>query len=113
MVKKVYLLLVLLLTLGVVAGYGIAGAQETTSAHESAAKKPTAKKAPVVVALNQQKKECTDCHKGKIKLYNGKVKDITLAGVTNRIPKHPKVKPGATVKTCMVCHKKPPVQWIP
>jgi len=121
--KKFYLLLVLLLALGLLAGCGAkpvekAGEEKPAATAENKEAKPAEeaqkpveeKKEPMVIALTGAKNGCSDCHAPgkKVKLPDGKEKDVSLAGESKLIPNHPEVADKATLKDCFVCHKMSP-----
>lgn len=60
--------------------------------------------ARITVDLTNQKNGCLDCHVGKTTTPDGKQKDISLAGETKTIPRHPAVPPKSTFKDCVSCH---------
>lgn len=113
MSKKIYLLLVALLTVLVVSGCASKSTQTPPTtpkpAEQAATPAPTAK-AKVVVDIKNQKNGCADCHApGKtIKKADGTTVDVSLAGEVKNISGHPPVDANATVKTCLDCHNTSP-----
>lgn len=111
--KKLYLLMVALMTVSLAAGCSSKSTQTPqptqTSTGQTATPAPAAT-AKVVVDIKNQKNGCADCHApgSTVKKPDGTTIDTSLSAEVKNLSGHPPVDANATVKVCLDCHNKSP-----